>query len=41
MMTADTTSQSWPGAKLAEIFLESMNVSFDAPGDVFPTNFLG
>jgi hypothetical protein len=32
---ADTTSNSWPGIKLAEIFLESMEPTIQWPGDTF------
>jgi len=38
---ADTRSNSWPGVKLADIFLESMEPTFDWPGDAFQENFLG
>lgn len=41
MFNSDHTSESWPGLKLNELFLESMNTTFDWVGDVFNTNFLG
>jgi len=34
-------SGEFPGAKLAGIFIESMNPTFDTKGDTMPHNFLG
>ena len=40
-INANHSSASWPGLKLAGIFIESMNPTFDQPGDVFHEGFTG
>ena len=39
-ITKSDKSASWPGLKLAGIFVESMNPTFDAPGDELPSQGL-
>ena len=40
-INANHSSASWPGLKLAGIFIESMNPTFDQPGDVFKEGWTG
>merc|ERR1712166_1095558 len=40
-INANHSSAAWPGLKLAGIFIESMNPTFDQAGDVFASGVFG